>query len=85
MSKERDILQRLVEWSNYMGGFDATVWRDAEDLLDTPVKDKSVDSNDKALLDIQELMDGVTWTPGTLCAIADILENSGYRVRDTTE
>ena len=40
-------------------------------------------SDHQALLDIQELMDGVNWSPDTLSAIADILEKAGYHVRDT--
>ena len=35
-----------------------------------------------ALLAIQELLDGVEWTPDTLDNIAAILEQAGYRVRD---
>lgn len=35
-----------------------------------------------ALLAIQELMDGVEWTPDTLNQIAVILQKAGYRVRD---
>lgn len=35
-----------------------------------------------ALLAIQELLDGVEWTPSTLEAIAEILRKSGYRIRD---
>lgn len=38
-----------------------------------------------ALLAIQELMDGVEWTPDTLDQIADILRDAGYRVRDLNE
>ena len=36
-----------------------------------------------ALLAIQELMDGVEWTPDTLERIAEILEGAGYHVSDT--
>ena len=35
-----------------------------------------------ALLRIQELLDGVEWTPDTLEAIADIVREAGYKVRD---
>ncbi len=42
-------------------------------------------SDHQALLDIQELMDGINWSPDTLSAIADILESAGYRVRDSEE
>lgn len=35
-----------------------------------------------AMLAIQELMDGVEWTPDTLDAIAVILREAGYKVRD---
>lgn len=38
-----------------------------------------------ALLRIQELMDGVEWTPDTLQEIAEVLEQAGYRIRDTEE
>lgn len=34
------------------------------------------------LLAIQEAMDGVEWTPDTLDAIAKLLNDNGYRVRD---
>lgn len=36
----------------------------------------------EAMLAIQELMDGVEWTPQTLNQIADIMEKAGYRVHD---
>lgn len=39
-------------------------------------------SDDEALLAIQELMDGVEWTPATLDEIADILIQAGYPIRD---
>jgi hypothetical protein len=39
--------------------------------------------SEQALLAIQESMDGVEWTPDTLERIAEILEQAGYRVRDT--
>ena len=32
---ERDLIKRLVEWQQYMGGFDAQVWRDAESFLES--------------------------------------------------
>jgi hypothetical protein len=35
------------------------------------------------LLAIQELMDGVEWTPDTLERIAELMTESGYTVRDT--
>ena len=35
-----------------------------------------------ALHRIQELLDGVEWTPDTLEAIADIVREAGYKVRD---
>ena len=38
-----------------------------------------------ALLAIQELMDGVEWTPATLDEIANILDRAGYPVRDISE
>lgn len=41
-------------------------------------------SDHQALLDIQELMDGVNWSPDTLEAIAEILEGAGYRVGDSS-
>ena len=34
------------------------------------------------ILEIQERLDGVEWTPGTLNEIAHLLVESGYRVRD---
>jgi hypothetical protein len=37
------------------------------------------------LLNIQELLDGVEWTPTTLDTIADLLRESGYRVRDKND
>lgn len=39
----------------------------------------------EAMLAIQELMDGVEWTPETLERIAEILTESGYPVRDLDE
>lgn len=38
-------------------------------------------SADEALLAIQELMDGVEWTPDTLAKIAEILISAGCRDR----
>jgi hypothetical protein len=35
-----------------------------------------------AMLAIQELLDGVEWSPNTLSEVAWILERAGYRVRD---
>jgi len=35
------------------------------------------------ILAIQELLDGVTWTPETLNDIANVLNNNGYVVRDS--
>jgi hypothetical protein len=43
------------------------------------------DSDHNALLAIQELLDGVEWTPDTLDNIAEILTRAGYRVRDLNE
>ena len=34
------------------------------------------------LLTIQELLDGVVWSPDTLDSIAELLRENGYRVRD---
>lgn len=34
------------------------------------------------LLQIQELLDGVEWTPETLDEVAKLLNDNGYRVRD---
>ena len=42
-------------------------------------------SDSHALLAIQELMDGIEWTPNTLGEIADILVRAGYRVRDLND
>lgn len=39
-------------------------------------------TNDEALLAIQEAMDGVEWTPDTLDAIAKIMQEAGYRIRN---
>ena len=39
-------------------------------------------SDHNIVLAIQELLDGVEWTSQTLDAIATVLRNSGYRVRD---
>jgi hypothetical protein len=39
----------------------------------------------EAMLLIQELLDGVEWTPSTLDEIAEILTRAGYRVRDLNE
>jgi hypothetical protein len=36
-----------------------------------------------AMLAIQDLMDGVAWTPDTLNEIAQIMENAGYRISDS--
>jgi NAD(P)H-nitrite reductase large subunit len=33
MTKEQEIIARLLEWAEYMGGFDSQVWRDAEELM----------------------------------------------------
>lgn len=33
-----------------------------------------------ALLAIQDLMDGVAWTPDTLESIADIMRSAGYPI-----
>lgn len=38
---------------------------------------------DDALLAIQELMDGVTWTPDTVSNIADIMRKAGYRIDES--
>lgn len=38
---------------------------------------------DAALLAIQELLDGVIWTPETLNNIADVMRAAGYRVDDS--
>lgn len=39
----------------------------------------------EALQQIQELMDGVEWTPDTLDAIADVVKKAGYTVREVGE
>jgi hypothetical protein len=36
----------------------------------------------EALLAIQELLDGVEWTPSTLDKIAQVMIQAGYRIRD---
>lgn len=38
---------------------------------------------DDALLAVQELMDGVIWTPDTLDRIADIMRGAGYRIDES--
>jgi hypothetical protein len=35
------------------------------------------------ILAIQELMDGVEWTPDTLQEIAELLHENGYQIRDS--
>lgn len=40
---------------------------------------------EEALLRIQELLDGVEWTPDTLEAIAVVVQAAGYRVRDLND
>ena len=37
------------------------------------------------LLAIQELLDGVEWTPQTFGDIADLMREAGYRVRDLND
>lgn len=39
-------------------------------------------SDHDAMLEIQQLMDGVEWNADTLTEIASVLERSGYDVRD---
>lgn len=39
-------------------------------------------NDNELLLAIQELLDGVEWTPDTLEEIANLMTASGYRVRD---
>lgn len=39
----------------------------------------------EALLAIQELLDGVEWTPDTLNEIAQIMIRAGYRIRDLND
>ena len=39
----------------------------------------------QALLDIQELMDGVEWSPETLDAIAVVLTRAGYAIREVDD
>lgn len=46
-------------------------------LTDTPP-----DTDHAALLTIQELMDGVEWSPTTLDRIAAAVRQAGYRIRD---
>jgi len=38
-----------------------------------------------AMLAIQELLDGVEWNNNTLAQIAEILIESGYRIRDLND
>ena len=42
----------------------------------------AIRKREDVLLGIQELMDGVEWTPATLEAIAALMVNAGYRIRD---
>jgi hypothetical protein len=37
------------------------------------------------ILAIQEMLDGVVWTPDTLGEIAKLLEDNGYTVADVRE
>jgi hypothetical protein len=39
-------------------------------------------SDHDLLLAIQELLDGVEWTVGTLEDIAALMQESGYRIKD---
>ena len=39
----------------------------------------------ESMIAIQELMDGVEWTGDTREAIAEILINAGYKVRDLND
>lgn len=39
-------------------------------------------SPEDALLMIQTLMSGVSWTPGTLEEIAKVMEEAGYKIDD---
>jgi len=39
-SEYQEMLKRLVEWQQYMGGFDATVWREAERLVDSKLTEQ---------------------------------------------
>lgn len=39
-------------------------------------------SPEDALLKIQELMSGVSWTPETLNEIAEVMEEAGYKIED---
>jgi hypothetical protein len=34
------------------------------------------------ILAIQDMMDGVEWTPDTLAEIAELLESNGYRINN---
>lgn len=36
-----------------------------------------------ALLEIQEIMSGVIWTPETLAKVAEVMEKAGYKIEDT--
>jgi hypothetical protein len=42
-------------------------------------------TSDDAMLKIQELLDGVEWTPDTLNEIAAIMIEAGYRIRDKND
>jgi len=44
MTKEHETIKRLVEWANYMGGFDSQVWRDAKQLLDSADQEEKHDA-----------------------------------------
>ena len=37
------------------------------------------------LLTIQELLDGVEWTPDTIEIIAELMTENGYRIRDLND
>jgi len=42
----------------------------------------AIRAREDLLLAIQELLDGVEWTPATLEDIAQLMVNAGYRIRD---
>jgi len=51
------------------------------DRINTTEEPKG-DNSHEVLLQIQELLDGVEWTPDTLGQIALLVEENGYLVRD---
>lgn len=80
---EHEFLYLDAFCSGFLSGLERSIMKRKE--TEVVMKMRTSDTDHQALLDIQELMDGVNWSPNTLDAIAEVLENAGYRVRDTDE